>query len=76
MNRVNDGTDCMELSFKLYHVWELRSPCQQSTAEAPFYFRKSLAFGTLRRIAWEGNLDATIAPKGAFFVGPLRLIAM
>jgi len=25
----------MELSLKLYHVWELRSRCQQSTAEAP-----------------------------------------
>jgi hypothetical protein len=35
LNRVNDGTDCMELSLKLYHVWELRSRYQQSTAEAP-----------------------------------------
>ena len=34
LNRGKDS-NCLELSLKLYHVWELRSRCQQSTAEAP-----------------------------------------
>jgi hypothetical protein len=41
LNRFNDGIDCMELSLKLYHVWELRLRCQQLMAEAPADFSNS-----------------------------------
>ena len=60
----------MELSLKLYHVWELRSRCQQSTAEAPRLTKLQNKKSGLREVAGLKQTNAVLFFSIRFLIRP------